>query len=419
MRRERSFIPRLPSHGPSVAFRERLLQEMAARYPGCTTWAPDEALLASLVVQTFEAEGADQVAWVIRRCGLPVPPKIRHDRYRLIKCLLRDWSNPTVRERILTKTMHVPVKALRRQFETLTPEKALGLMRQSGAPHLITPLRVVGLHKEADAVFAMLDEEGLGLYRCDVLMAQIIAHRLWREADPAATPLRDRRVLTQRLRRRTHKLQALRRSLYQLGQERKGLVRLAWEAERATGRVLDQLTAQQAELEARLAGAIMAHAERLTTAQAQQAAALQVARERLEERRAEYAEALAERRRWASPHPLVGQSILVVGDLNHEAGYRAVIEEMGGRAIIVDGLDRLGRIREVAPEADVAILISAAAKHAAEATLAATLSPACIFLYCPRAGQASLARTIRTALLPRQIARTVAATQQGGEHDER
>lgn len=419
MRRERSFVPRLPTGGPSVAFREQLLLEMTARLPNRTTWAPDEVLLVSLVVQTFEAEGADHVAWVIRKCGLPVPPKIRHDRYRLIKYLLRDWSSPTVRERILTKTMHVPIGALRRQFETLTPERALQIMRQSGAPYLITPLRIVGLDKEADALFAMLDEEGRALYRCDVLTAQIIAHRLWREADPAASTLRDRRILTQRLRRRTHKLQALRRSLYQLGQERKALVRLAWEAEQAAGQVLDHLIAQQSDLEARLAGLIMAHAERLATIQAKQAAEVQAARERLETRRAEYAEALAERRRWASRTPLTGQNILVVGDLNHDAGYRAVIEEMGGRAIIVDGLDRLGRIREVAPEADVAILISATAKHAAEATLASTLSPACIFLYCPRSGQASLERTIRTDLLPRQSSRRVAASQQGGDQDDR
>jgi hypothetical protein len=417
MRRERSFVPRLPAYGPSAAWREDLIKKVAARYPGCTDWPADEALLICCQVLTLEKKDAAYIVWVIRHCGLQIPPRLRHDRYRLIKYLYSHWHTPTIRERILTKATIYKRSQLQRDTTDLTPAKANKLLRDSTPTYLLAPLRVIGLGDTADAILAMQDEEGLAYYRGDVLLGQIICHKLWREKDPTKTPLRERRTLVQRLRRRNLQLHLLQRSLYHLDRERKGLVRQTWEVERAAGHSLDELIRQQELLQAELTMVTQSHSERLAALRASHAEALSLARAKLEARRQELEAALAERGQWSIPWPLAGQAVLILGDRGHADAYRDVVEALGGRPLLIDGRDHLGRIREVAPEADAAIVVSAAIKHSAETALSASVRPGTPVLYCPRAGKASLERTLRAELLPRLIARRVAISQQGGDPD--
>lgn len=412
MRPQRSFLPLRQGYFQSYLHREDLLLEIAKRYPDCSQWPAEEALLISALVLSLEREENSYVAKILRHCGLISPPKLRHDRYRLIKYLFSHWHDPQIRERILTKIIVFRRDVIRRQSANFTPEKANRELRYLSPTFLIAPMQAIGLHAEADALLAMLDEEGMAYYRGDVLVGQIICYQLWRSPDPVVLSPLERRLLAQRLQRHTHRLQRLRRSIYHMDRERKALVQLGWEAERRASQVLDELIRHQERIEAELTTSIRDHAQRIASLQARQAEDLKTQRERLESRRAELAEVLAERGRWSRPTPLAGFTVLVVGEMSHEEAYRSVILELGGRPILVDGLHHLGRIREVAPEADAAILVSATVKHAAEAALVASIRSDCLFLYCPRAGRQSLERTLRAELLPRLIALQAAAGEQ-------
>lgn len=415
MRRERSLVPRVPAYGPSYVWREEFVAKIAKRYPYCTERPAEEALLIYVLVRTLEKEDPVYVCQVIRTCGLQVPPRLRHDRYRLIKHLFSHWQIPKVRERLLTRAVGYRRSQLLRESAELTPERANASLREVTPAYLLAPLRLAGLEDRADAILAMLDDEARAFYRSDVLLGQIICYKLWQEKDPVATPLRERRTLTQRLRQRTLRLQRLQRSLYHLDSERKALVRQTWEVERASNQRLDELIHQQQSLSAELEAVVRAHVERLGALRSSHSETLAKAQARLQAQRQQLEAALAERARWSIPLPLAGQAVLILGDLSHADGYRTVIEALGGHPILVDGLDRFGRIRDVASEADAAILVTAAMKHAAGEALSAEVRPGTPILYCPRAGQASLDRTLRAELLPRLIARQVAASQQGGD----
>lgn len=404
----------VPAYSSTYEARERNLLAVAARYPGCTDWPPEEALLISTLVLTLEEKDPTYVAWVIRKCGLTIPPKILRDRFRLIKHLFAQWHDPEVRERILSKVLVVKRRQLLQELTILTPHLANRELRRASPTFLLGPMLAMGLKEDVTALVSMLDAEGLAYYRGDVLLGQILCHRLWREKEPSTLPLRERRRLMHRLRRRTYHMRQLHRSIYQLDRERKALLRLSWESEQAARATLDEFIQTQERIESEIAEAIRSHARRLTTLQSDQAEELQALRSRLEARRSVLAEALAERRLWNRPLPLAGQTVLIVGNLKHEAAYHAVVTELGGRPIVLDGVEQRNRIREVAPEADVAILISAAIKHSAAAALTAAVRPHCLVLYCPQTGRASLERMLRTEVLPRQASLSVASSQEGG-----
>lgn len=421
MRRQRSFVPQFkayaPADMPTYAAREAHLGLIARRYPGCTSFPAEEALLIGALVLTLEERDAAHVAEITRKCRLPVPTPYRHDRFRLIKNLLAHWHDPMLREQILSKALIVKRQLLMREFTILTPQKANKLLRRASPTFLLGPMLAAGFTPEVEAILSMLDEEALTYYRGDVLLGQIICYKLWREKEPRSLPLRGKRELAQRLRRRNLSLRHLQHSLYHLNQDRKALVRLSWEAERGAREELDQLIRQQGALLAQLDAVHQAHASRLGALRTAHAEKLRSARMALEERRRMLAEALAERGRWNRPQPLSGQTVLVLGDMSHAETYEGTIRALGGRPLVLDGLDRIGRIREAAPDADAVILITAAMTHAAQALLTASLPAGVPVLYCPRAGQASLERTLRAELLPRQIARQAAASEQGGAPD--
>lgn len=420
MRRQRSFFPLLPTYVPSYAYLEELLQEMARKCPGCTEWPADEALLVGALIHGLETQPAADTAWLIRHCGLPVPPTLRHDRYSLIKYFYSHWHDPVIRNRILTKaTIIRGVERLKRELVDLTPAKANQLVRKLVPMNMFAVMHQFGLKEQAEALLSMLDEEGLAYYRGDVLRGQMVCYKLWRETEPQALPLRKRRELMQRIQRRNVTLRHLQHSLYQLNQNRKALVRMSWEAERGASQALDELIRRQEELQSKLEAVKKAHSNHLVYLRSTHAEALSGLRSYLEEHRRTLAEALAERRCWSQAQPLTGQTVVVIGDLGHAEAYQDVITALGGRPVVVDGLDRFGRIREVAPEADAVILITAAIKHSAGALLTATVPVGVPVLYCPRAGRASLDRVIRSELLPLLIARQAAISDQGGAPDAR
>lgn len=418
MRRQRSFRPRLPDHGPTYADREAVLRQIALKYQGCTEWPADEALLVSSLVRGLESVEPERVVYALRLCKLSVPVRLLYDRYRLIKYYLSFWHDPVIRERILTKaTLFHGVENVKRRLADPTPEVVRQLVHQYGPENLFAIMQVSGLQEKSEMLLSMLDEEDLAYYRGDVLIGQIVCHKLWREKEPETASLRKRRSLIQRIQRRSVTLRYLQHSLYSLNQDRKALVRLAWEAERGASQALDQLIRQQEDLHAKLEAMNQAHAKRVSALQSGHAEVLGALRSNLEERRRTLAEALAERARWSQALPLVGQTVVVVGDTGHAEAYEAAVEALGGRPVVVDGLERFGRIREVAPEADAVILVTAAIKHSAEALLTASVPSEVPVLYCSRAGQASLERTLRAELLPRLIARRAAASEQGGGPD--
>lgn len=401
MKQARWLLTEIPGfYGQNQAY---IAASLAAAYPESAQYTLRELAEFYAVASYLDGMSLRAIRSNLGERRIRIPPLIQDDPYRICRYLMSRWMEQDFRQALLTIPA-IPEPRLvalarrndpaemARLLATDTPFTGLWLLIRAGLEERI-----------ADAV-ALLSPKEQERYGHVITAGRAHMYRLINEPFLLRTlTMQERRGLIRRIRGRALRMRSMRRSIYALDQERRAVVAQARQAERAAMAELDHLAAELTRLQERLAEAERLHAEALARESshfARQMAALQSERSALEH---EFALALAERSAWAPCQFLQGLTVAVVGDEGRAASYASLIQSAGGRFHQVSALEKLNRIPEAVAGADVIILITAHAKHAAEHRLRKAASPRALFLRSPKAGVAALERLLQEEVLPRLL----------------
>ncbi|HEY3368688.1 MAG TPA: DUF2325 domain-containing protein [Symbiobacteriaceae bacterium] len=390
--------------------------QLLTRLPGHPDYPDEEVAEFGMIAGAIDQLTPEELLQVLKRGKVRVPAVYALDSDRLVRYVLYRWREPQVRA-ALTSGINLKHDKMSRAVQLGQLEQLPALYRTDGV-FLSDVLVIRGghFHRLPEVMTGWSPEERKhreAWYRYGQALMQRLLHQppiIWQKCG-----FQKRRRLIQCIRRRDLQLQSMRRSLYQVGRERKVLISRVWQAEREAAAEMDRLAAELKRLQQELAEAEVRHAETAAAAADRWCAEVDAAQREVEALTRDFAEALAERSAWAPDTPLTGLAVTVVGDDARADGYRTLIEAAGGRFTHVSAVEKLNRVPEAVAGADIVILMTDVAKHAAEHRLRKAAGPGALILRCPKAGLASFDRVVRSEVLPRIVMRHAASAGLGGE----
>lgn len=389
---------------------------LAAAYPESERYSLEEVSAFWGVAAYLDMLDLANLKAVLRHRRIRIPALIQDDPYQIGRYLLSRWKEPEFRQ-LLISIPHLHQERMADMAGRNDPAEMAEMVVDHGFLPGIWALYCGGLGERIEAVVAHLSAEDREYLEHLTVYCRAVMHRYLTEPFLLRSlTMQERKAALRRIKGRALRMRAMRRSIYALDQERRALVSQARQMERQAMAELDRLSIQLEQIKERLAEAERLHAAALAGEAARFArelTGLRGAREALEQ---EFGQALAERSAWAPCQFLGGLTVAVVGDEGRSASYAALVQSAGGRFVQVSALEKLNRIPDAVAGADVVILVTAQAKHAAEKRLRKAARPDALLLRCPKAGVAAVERVLQGELLPRLLAKGQATT--GGElHD--
>jgi hypothetical protein len=387
---------------------EQVLERDLARYPGARDRSEAEMRFFFVVGHNLQAAELPSLASLAADAGVVTHARAAGmTRHELSRRFVARWSDERVQRLLLEGCRFINAKEL--AVLRADPEGAAADLIRKGLPSI--------------RVFWMLEDLGHGSLieqiRPDLEHYQELADRLYLTAARIAfdrfvlrpglhlAMQRARRVrmrLARRLQEKQRRYRSLQVDLHALLRARKEARGRTHRTEQALDGQLALLQGQISALRQAEAAAEERHSAALSTMAHRHEAELAAMRGRLARQLGEYAAALAVLSSWTGARPLEGKAIAVVGDDSHAVGYRVLVEAAGGSFVHVTAMEKFGRIGSATAGADLVMMMTAHAKHAAEKALRkAVRGSRTLVLRCPTAGLAAFSRVLREEALPRLL----------------